>query len=246
MKKIPILMRGEMVCAILGEPPAAEPKTVTRRSRGLDEINQNPGAWKLESWLIQEEIFYATFSLLAPSKGSVSIPCPYGMAGDRLWVRENVWRDIRDPGVAIYDATPEYGVYQNQPNLPVRSSGPHSTIREWKPTREESRAAMLPKFWKLKPSIHMPRWASRLTLVRSKNRPPERLQAISEDDARREGAETAPGHGVYPSARAARVQSYREGFRLLYQRIHGAKEWDRNPWVWPIEFARILNHIDKE
>lgn len=101
------------------------------------------------------------------------------------------------------------------------------------PTKYESDGA-----WK--PSIHMPRWASRLTLEITKVRV-ERLQDISEEDAKAEG--------VVPSGRRA-THRYRasdnedHGHRLQFQdlwnSINGAGAWDKNPWVWCISFQRHL------
>lgn len=81
------------------------------------------------------------------------------------------------------------------------------------------------------PSIHMPRWASRLTLEISGVRV-ERLRDLSEDDAKSEGI-TPPSGGVLPG------WEYRINFRDLWMSIYGAENWEANPWVWVIEFKRI-------
>ncbi|HEO8956303.1 hypothetical protein [Enterobacter hormaechei] len=81
------------------------------------------------------------------------------------------------------------------------------------------------------PSIHMPRWASRLTLEITGVRV-ERLRDLSEDDAKSEGI-TPPSGGVLPG------WEYRINFRDLWVSIYGSDNWEANPWVWVIEFKRI-------
>lgn len=92
---------------------------------------------------------------------------------------------------------------------------------------------------KPKPSIHMPRWASRITLEITGVRV-ERLQDISEADAQAEGVTVEDHHkGGYcageflpPAVRA---------FRELWESINGASAWETNPWVWVVEFRRLAD-----
>jgi hypothetical protein len=79
---------------------------------------------------------------------------------------------------------------------------------------------------KFKPSIHMPRRASRITLEITGARV-ERLQDIDEDGAKAEGV-TISVDGLF---------NHREEFYSLWQSIY--KNWDENPWVWVIEFKKI-------
>lgn len=97
-----------------------------------------------------------------------------------------------------------------------------------------------------KPSIHMPRWASRLTLEVVAVRV-ERLQEISEEDAKAEGIAYSPG--TYPAQRfwhhygAGCNPGYltpQESFRTLWESINGHGSWEQNPWVWVVEFKRIF------
>lgn len=89
-----------------------------------------------------------------------------------------------------------------------------------------------------RPSIHMPRWASRLTLEITDVRV-ERLQDISEDDAKSEGAtkEIEPHLGQ-------RWRSHRAGFEYLWQSINGEESWSVNPWVWCIIFQPRHMNVD--
>ena len=97
------------------------------------------------------------------------------------------------------------------------------------------------------PSIHMPRWASRITLEITGVRV-ERLNSISEDDAAAEGVGSAvwfAGKGVpeeqwtslgeHGAYRASHINS----FATLWESIYGADSWQANPWVWVIEFKRV-------
>ncbi|VGF08754.1 hypothetical protein [Klebsiella pneumoniae] len=120
--------------------------------------------------------------------------------------------------------------------------------------------ATTPEDWpeegRWRPSIHMPRWASRI-LLEITNVRVERLNAISEEDAQREGVHTEVwDQTVVASNYAARDeffqfwsedmphyvemnQLYRSSFRSLWESIYGAENWLANPWVWVIEFKRV-------
>lgn len=87
-----------------------------------------------------------------------------------------------------------------------------------------------PNIWSWKPSIHMPRWASRITLDVTAVRV-ERLNDISGQDAVAEGTEYAIAKGETMEAQLA--------FRCLWESINGPGSWDQNPWVWVIEFQRV-------
>lgn len=153
--------------------------------------------------------------------------CPYGQPGNRLWVRET-W---------AYFGGDEY-LYQKEPGS-VGYRAEHDGLASAPGGR-----------WR--PSIHMPRWASRLTLEVVSVRV-ERLQAISEEDARAEGVERHPepftsGYRNYEPEPSFESVTYhptaRESFASLWRSINGAESWDANPWVWRIEFARVeASHV---
>jgi hypothetical protein len=127
--------------------------------------------------------------------------CPYGAPGDRLWVRETFWCGLK-------------------PEIHERAAVAY-------------RADYFPfdVTYKWKPSIYMPRWASRITLEVAAVRV-ERLQDISESDAMAEGiystVETDSDH-VAPT----------ECYKKLWESINGPGSWDANPWVWVVEFKRL-------
>ncbi|HDK6335950.1 TPA: hypothetical protein M4Y81_003277 [Klebsiella quasipneumoniae] len=156
--------------------------------------------------------------------------CPYGVPGDRIWVRET-WADAgaSAPDLKLYRANyPEHvpSIYENVP--------PAKEIR-WTP------------------SIHMPRWASRILLEITDVRV-ERLNAISPEDAESEGLERTnftgfgdePGLPSYPEPDVyfdplkKQWKEYPpEAFAGLWESIYGEGSWQANPWVWVIEFKRV-------
>lgn len=138
-------------------------------------------------------------------------PCPFGEPGDRLWVREAF---IHEPADYCWEASasipcrPALTVYRADHEGDTRGAG-------WKP------------------SIHMPRWASRITLEITDVRV-ERLQDISEADAKAEGVSMPDGTPTPPD-----FWSYQQEFRHLWEQIHGGGSWEKNPWVWVIEFKKL-------
>ncbi|MEM6775637.1 MAG: hypothetical protein AAF640_12390 [Pseudomonadota bacterium] len=170
--------------------------------------------------------------------------CPYGSPGDQLWVRETFRAVEQAPWQ--HDETGEC-------ELEYRAST--ETHLHWG-ERE-------PKW---KPSIHMPRWASRITLQVTGVRV-ERLQDISKDEAESEGIQylvSEEGHPLLDiSSKDSPLrflnEANRERFRLgdrsgvefdyvnwarahfaaLWESINGRGSWDANPWVWVIEFERM-------
>lgn len=85
-----------------------------------------------------------------------------------------------------------------------------------------------------RPSIHMPRWASRILLEITDVRV-ERLNSMSEGDARAEGCNG--GHDSIPGYMYSATPH--EHFHHVWASIYGEENWQDNPWVWVIEFKRI-------
>lgn len=89
------------------------------------------------------------------------------------------------------------------------------------------------------PSIHMPRWASRIDLLITGVRV-ERLNSISDNDAIAEGLERYNDDGIVYYGQYGRGDCRPEvAYRDLWQSIYGAENWQSNPWVWVIEFERV-------
>ena len=92
---------------------------------------------------------------------------------------------------------------------------------------------------KWKPSIHMPRKASRLTLRVTGVRC-ERVQQITEESAKKEGA--APAF-IDEFGNCPTTPRFKNGFYKVWDGIYS--NWDENPWVWVIEFELIKSNVDK-
>jgi hypothetical protein len=149
--------------------------------------------------------------------------------GDRIWVREcwsgEHWLRDTKPSDRPLICNPDRPVSFPPETWYWADGGPD--VGDWERPR---------------PSIHMPRWASRLTLL-VKDVRVERLQEISEDEAKAEGCTpcfTDHIGGIHPQPR------YQWGFRDLWNSLHGAGAWDENPWVAVISFDTIKANIDGE
>jgi hypothetical protein len=139
--------------------------------------------------------------------------CPYGTPGDRLWVRETFAQDVAGcPGGISYRAD----------HFDPKGDGPAHPMK-WRP------------------SIFMPRWASRILLEITDVRV-QRLQEISEEDARAEGVSDGgclSCGNPEPCGCGNPQPDARDGFAWLWQSIHGSDGWHANPWVWAITFQRL-------
>lgn len=150
--------------------------------------------------------------------------CPYGPVGTKLWVRESFRLSDTYRDCACYEpcscknGVPIYAAdFSNDPEM-----GP------------------------FKPSIHMPRWASRITLEVTGVRV-EGLQDISEEDAKAEGMferkseDGMSGFGGHDGPNIPAEYTFRFAFKDLWNRINDERGfgWDFNPWVWVVEFKRI-------
>ena len=152
-------------------------------------------------------------------------PCPYGEVGDRLYVRET-WQNSNHPlGPYEPDCSVFYRAdYLDDPLGPDLELSRDGIRRQWRP------------------SIHMPRAASRITLAVVSVRV-ERLQQISESDSIAEGIYLFPGEGGgYKASRGDQEYDASIGaYRHLWDEINGERGygWDVNPWVWVVEFKPI-------
>lgn len=148
--------------------------------------------------------------------------CPYGVVGDRLWVRETWYYEEH-----MHDST------EGTPDLPGDLYSHRLVFKADCPDYPVN-VGVGQHGWR--PSIFMPRWASRITLEITDVKV-ERLQDITEEDAEREGiSDEWPILPVYDTAK--------KRLRNLWDSINGGKPgktWNDNPWVWVIEFRRINN-----
>lgn len=150
------------------------------------------------------------------------ITCPYGEPGDRLWVREAWAADAQVDAIAPRDLS------QGEPI--------------WYPADfsvQQTGCSMISK-GRGRPSIHMPRWASRILLEITAVRV-ERLQDISEEQALAEGVHGEPcDHARQACSDIGCWGDTANGaFGFLWEQLNGAGAWQANPWVWVVEFKRV-------
>jgi hypothetical protein len=219
-----MIFNGEMVRAILDGR-----KTQTRRIIKPQPVMYEPGQSIHVSDMIND-----------------ALRCPFGAVGDRIWVRETWaqlgnedgcpidWNDnlVKGGGpeaARIYRASCE----QKEGNYGLWSI-PDDAY--WKPHTDD---LQYDGAWC--PSIHMPRWASRITLEITGVRV-ERLNSISQEDAQAEGMELTGWRPTYsdPDSGGELWTPY-DNFAQLWESIYGEESWKANPWVWVIEFKVVPN-----
>ena len=224
--------------------------TKTQYRRLVKLPHQNPlGCWEVMPWggpnggRTCDGDTVPFQNAIGHSRTGEVIGCPYGQPGDRQWVREG-WADLtathgrrwetRNPLTGLYDR----GVV---PFAWYRADGEQPDLGDF--------GSETPMSERWRPSISMPRWASRITLEITGVRV-ERLQDISEADAIAEGIESAghlfgykqwrdytPGYvgGLgEPDGWGTATSSYRS----LWESINGSGSWEENPWVWVVEFKK--------
>lgn len=250
MKERPILFSGPMVRALL-----AGTKTQTRRAVKFPHQN-SLGVW--EPTTVGGPGLYLDKACTKPAnvperaamwhtRTADVVGCPYGAPGDRLWVRENGWeRPERTPRMMREGADTWAPYYYDADPWGEQD---HADFKAWG--------------FKRRPSIHMPRWASRLTLEVTGIRV-ERLQAISVADAVAEGVEPIESEredrdwsicprcggtllytafhgetlGAMPDTDCYECDTAVKRYRHLWEHINGAGSWAASPWVWVVEFRR--------
>lgn len=222
VKERPMLFSTPMVIAIIDDR-----KDITRRTKGLEFINEDPDRYK--SCGISDK-GHALFEDLRPeiTPWISPIRCPYGIAGDVLWVRETCaiqkfFNGLREECFYIYKT--------DYPN---------------------------PVSWNWKPSIFMPREACRLKLEIKYTRVERLHEISPDDADREGVERWNEDYTTEPGALIADYANYLwvnkknhseyyypsfpnpiDSFRSLWIKINGKESWDLNPWVWRIEFCKI-------
>lgn len=224
----PILFSGPMVRALLDGR-----KTQTRRIVKLDVPAD-----------AHEVFFWSGEALRRAGWANVSEPglwarrngrdgyiqhigrCPYGVPGDRLWVKET-WRPRRTVFPWDLDVT-----YAADGAVRTIEDGEFGD-KDWTMPKAAARGNVSPLF--------MPRWASRLTLTITDVRV-ERLQDISEADAEAEGIREPSIGPIHMVSAEACGQIDRDTapalflWEMLWKSINGDESWNANPWVWAVTF----------
>jgi hypothetical protein len=207
MKERPILFKGAMVRAILEGR-----KTQTRRvinPQPLPYICGRDGKAFMAhnpTHYLNGDTAWTVISRDVANGHNVDTRCKLGMPGDRLWVRET-WKPL------------SFGWCQTKGDVVRVRYAADMAEPVMRATEDQYDATHPGRTSAWKPSIHMPRWASRIMLEITGIRA-ERLQTISLDDARAEGVETT------------------DRFAALWTDTYGTESWNADPWVWVLEFAQ--------
>jgi hypothetical protein len=163
------------------------------------------------------------------------LPCPYGVSGERLWVRET-WKASERAA----DMVDGIQFAADGSFIPIENS--RAAADRWGDVYDNGRHGA--RCWR--PPIFMPRWASRINLEVTGIRL-ERLQAITEADAAAEGVEKFFDRYAQCSreqrictGELALAAPYRASFACTWDEINGDRDlWSSNPWVWAIVFKRL-------
>lgn len=251
MSERPILFSGEMVRAILDGR-----KTQTRRI-----MKPQPPDWGRlwRGWSLGSEHFFFEFDCDTeggrrwPAYYERGVCCPFGVPGNLLWVRETY---AIETNLGFRESfSPPFS-----DNRPIRWTVDEDGNEAWEQChyRATDPAPLLSyddredPGVRWSPSIHMPRWASRITLRITDVRA-ERLTEISAEDAKAEGlkAITKDGKlvkfGIPDSDGLPGTDDFgwpwdewcvdpRDAFRTIWESIHGKNSWTQNPWVWVVSF----------
>lgn len=223
MRERPIIFNADMIRAVLDGRKTQTRRIMREQPEVIpkeDEFGQ-PGFWipfNAGKTMVRNEDMY--------------IACPFGLKGDRLWVRETwsvVSHAFDDDGLMIdyVPDRPAKAVHEKPFGRGYYSGHAIYAADGGFTWGDDDGCVDGRSCWK--PSIHMPRWASRITLEITGVRV-ERLQSISEEDAKAEGVKTEC---------SVIGDKHFLGFRSLWKSIYGDDSWQVNPWVWVVEFKRV-------
>lgn len=249
MKARPILMSAPMIRALLDGRKTQTRRVVKPQPSSVDYVFSTIASTTGK----KSEVGKHHWVTVSPDRLRIiddSQPvfsCPYGQPGDQLWVRET-WGILHPNGKMAGMPTFEFERY-TQDDYTAHFSGAGSVV--YKADGKEYEKAdgyksalkkSLQCAGRWRPSIHMPRWASRLTLELTDVRV-ERLQAISDEDCFAEGIDPETDE-TYLAAEHYRLGgvSLRGGtpercaYAALWESINGPGSWDANQWVWVLTF----------
>ncbi|MBS3048155.1 hypothetical protein [Enterobacter mori] len=228
MKERGMIFNGEMVRAILNGR-----KTQTRRIIKDCTVGRDP----ISKFIQIGKKFIGCYPEDVPEL--IRECCPYGVPGDRIWVRETwgvvsheldedgriqPWSPDR-PATAIHEMPFGNGYYSGHAIYAADGDFTWGDDDGY----EDGRSC-----WK--PSIHMPRAACRILLEITGVRV-ERLNSISQEDAQAEGMELTGWRPTYSDPDSGgEVWTPYDNFAQLWESIYGEESWQTNPWVWVIEF----------
>ncbi|WP_263056430.1 ASCH domain-containing protein [Pantoea agglomerans] len=235
MKERPIIFNADMVRAVLDGR-----KTQTRRIIKVQPESNQLGLLRITDSTKRNDIgkyHWAESNATGNHVRSKLFACPFGAVGDHLWVKET-WSVVSHafdddglmidyvpdrPAIAVHEKPFGNGYYSG--HAIYAADGGFT----W---GDDDGCVDGRSCWK--PSIHMPRWASRITLEITGVRV-ERLNSMTESDALAEGCNG--GHDSIPGYMYSATPH--EHFHHVWQSIYGDDSWQANPWVWVVEFKRL-------
>ncbi|ENQ9168757.1 hypothetical protein ACERQS_001081 [Klebsiella pneumoniae] len=231
MKERGMIFNGEMVRAILDGRKTQTRRPIKWKQTRFTEIGEREDGSK---WPWSEDAEHAC---------DFWHPCPFGAVGDRIWVRET-WSDVNldgAPAVAYRADDEVYDLMENESLLDEDGAFNYQDTRVSKYQFAAWHSDLISGIegnWR--PSIHMPRWASRI-LLEITNVRVERLNSMHDVDAMREGIQnlTTCSHSDFGIPGVVNAQHPVRAFQLLWESIYGTDSWHANPWVWVIEFKRV-------
>lgn len=195
----------------------AKRKTKTRRTTDLDKVNECPDDWSFHAMELNfKEKNCAVFYRNSTPLEKYIIPCRYGNVGDVIWVRE------------CFQQRSEKAMLLGFEKYYYKAGWNGCTEAGWKP------------------SLFMPKAACRFFL-QVKSIKAERLNDISDQDAIAEGIEQLHslfGYKNYLNKPFASTPNAIYSFQTLWQSINGKDSWNKNPWVWVIEFEQISKPVN--
>jgi hypothetical protein len=238
----PILFSAQMVRAILDDT-----KMQTRRVAPVESLNIQSHDNDMTTWGISftkpvkgvHGSYSGTHCTVAEAHRIIASQfCPYGSVGDRLWVRE-AFKPCASGQIKNGYGEVRYG-FAYRADGATRWNETTTIIHDVTGGPDTGPMQFRAEPWR--PSIHMPRRASRIMLEITEARI-ERLQDISMTDADAEGVrreETDLGRLYFAPDAGANDWSRdpRDAFRDLWESINGVGSWQANPWVWAITFRR--------
>ncbi len=239
MKETPILMCGDMVC-----PTLKDIKTETRRV-----VKPQPPTWAtkaipivgpwqtFEGWHPKGKCGHEKCACIGSETGGLAmwtLKSPYGQPGDRIWVKETHWRF----GQWVKNGFTKSGKQRWR----FSADRLHKSTVCFEPPHVKPKPTS--KGWHTRPSIFMPRWASRITLEITGGRV-ERVQDITEAGAKAEGVPpTRIGFNDPRNGGMTHSESYIETYGELWDSLNAKRDggkfaWEKNPWVWVVQFKRV-------
>jgi hypothetical protein len=228
MRTLPILFSDEMVRAILDGRKTQTRRIVKPQPPTVEEVRAKSGS---DYGWMSNGVGTNTFRPVGPvwavrelMGAEPVLKCRYGGSGDRLWVRE-AFIPCKGLGLDCRPSEANYVCFRDGTQK-YKADG---SLIPW--------GLATPPIWtghKFSPSIHMPQWASRITLEVTEVRV-ERLQDISEADAKAEGCSGDCPVGHIPSYLAGPLSYH---YAQLWDSINGDGSWKSNPWVYRISFKQ--------